>query len=103
MWTTPPKRGTAFIRPRVSIPIVKMVSVSGRRRGYCSATITVFVPANTDTYKISLYADKIMKLFTETKIDGFTFEPASLNRRPVQNEWYSVDVTVPFSFTECIN
>jgi len=98
-----PKRGISFIRPRLYVPSHERVAMGFRFRASGYVSIDLFVPKNTDTDTISGYADELFDIFVVNNNNDYTvFHAPTVMRMPQEKEWYSLSVTIPFTYDTCL-
>jgi len=96
-----PVRGASFVRLQTEWTDTNSVSVSGRDRGEGYITLSVFVPANTGTEAVSKMADDLAAIYNKWTTGALKFLVGRTVRIGQQEQWYRLDVIVPFTYDEC--
>lgn len=96
-----PVRGTAFVRLQTEWVDANVISIGGRNRGTGYINLSVFVPSNTGTVTVSNMADSLSAIFNKWESGNLKFLVARTVRIGEQNQWYRLDVLVPFLYDEC--
>ncbi len=96
-----PVRGVAFIRLQTEWVGTLSISVGGRDRGAGYVNVSIFVPANTGTESATVMADQIAAIFNKWESGGLRFNVAKTRRIGQQEQWYRLDVEIPFAYDEC--
>jgi len=96
-----PVRGVSFVRLQIEWTSTDTVSVGGRDRGEGYINLSVFVPANTGTEVVTKMADDLSVIFNKWDDGSIRFKVARTIRIGQQEQWYRLDVLVPFTYDEC--
>jgi len=96
-----PVRGVSFVRLQTEWTDTNSVSVGGRDRGEGYVNLSIFVPANTGTEVVSKMADDISIIYNKWSTGDLKFHVARTVRIGQQEQWYRLDVLVPFTYDEC--
>jgi len=97
-----PVRGTSFVRLQIEWVDANAVSVGGRNRGDGYINLSVFVPSNTGTQTATKMADDLAAIFDKWDTGNLRFKIARITRVGEQEQWYRLDVLVPFTYDECL-
>lgn len=96
-----PVIGTAFIRLQIQWLATAFTSVGGRAKGEGFISISIFVPADEGTDNINGMADTIAGIFNRYQSGTLICKAAAINRIGSQENWYQLQVLIPFEFSEC--
>jgi len=93
--------GQSFIRLRIHTPNKQRIAIGGLERvtGYIDGSI--FVPSNSSRENIDILVDEFSKIFELWDDGEIEFKLARINRVGQVNEWYQLQVIIPFTFDTC--
>ncbi len=96
-----PVRGTPFVRLQTEWVDTVVKGVNGRSRGEGYINLSVFVQLGTGTNRITEMASDLSDIFNRWDNGSLKFGVARIMRIGEQEQWYRLDVIVPFIYDEC--
>ena len=96
-----PTRGTPFVRLQVEWVDTAQVSIGNMVRGEGYAMFSVFTPSNQGSQPALNFADQLAAIFTKWTDGGLTLFLARTVRVGMHDEWYQVNVLIPFKYDKC--
>ena len=101
--STVPSRGSEFIRLQIEWADAQRVSIGGKDRGYGFILVSIFTEVNIGTTTADSYADMIRDLYSNKSIGPVVCMSAVTQRVGQMDEWYQLNVRIPFTCDECTN
>lgn len=96
-----PTAGTPYIRLQIEFAGSDQISVGGLERGVGLIYVSIFVTKGDGSRAATTLADTIRTLFKNQYDDGVRYLASYLQRVGEQNEWYQLNVLIPFKSDEC--
>lgn len=96
-----PTPGTDFVRIQVEWSGSNNISVGYRTRGVGLVYFHVCTTLGKGTKPATLLADAIKTLFGNQQVDGVEYLAPYIQRVGEQEEWYQINVLIPFKYDEC--
>ncbi len=96
-----PVRGVSHVKLRIEWAITTNISIGGLKRGEGLIYVSVFTPVRDGSTKAMQLADKAANIFQNQQEGQVTFNAAFINRVGEGNEWYQLNVLIPFKSDEC--
>jgi hypothetical protein len=96
-----PVIGTPFIRLLIDWTDNNSISIGGLDRGEGYINISIFETANKGTKHVTSMADSLSAIFRKWSSGGLQFRVPRIITIGKQEEWYRLDVIIPFKYDEC--
>ena len=96
-----PVVGTPFIRTHIEWVDTTPISIGGLDRGIGYLMVSVFTPINEGSRPALALADLIATLFERWTSGDLTYFVARVARVGQYQEWYQVNVLIPFKYDRC--
>lgn len=95
------KRGTSFVRVQIDWVSSNYVGVSTRRTGSGYAMFEICTPAYKGALEALEIADGLSAIFNGWHVLGIAMGASYTQRVGEFNEWYKINLVIPFDYTEC--
>ncbi len=97
-----PTRGVPFIRVQVEWAGSEQITTGPRIRGDGFILVAVFSPYRQGTSPALGLADNVATLMNMWQSGNLTTKVATIERIGQNEEWYQVNVLIPFIYDECV-
>ncbi len=96
-----PVRGVSYVRLQTEWADTNQISIGGMERGIGYIMVSVFTPHGKGSRPALVLADELRLLYNKWISGKLSFGVARIIRVGEKDEWYQVNVLVPFKYDEC--